>query len=110
MRDVRRLFANGFVAPSAHQPAMCEAEIKYAATCRLDFRALSSGSRPFRLRPPGENQMALVSMRRAAFIAIVASSSVFAQPASTIPARLSDRELWQLNADFSEPNGYFRSD
>jgi len=29
---------------------------------------------------------------------------------STIPSRLSDKELWQLNADFSEPNGYFRSD
>ena len=30
--------------------------------------------------------------------------------AQSIPARLSDKELWQLNADFSEPNGYFRSD
>ncbi len=29
---------------------------------------------------------------------------------STIPARLTDRELWQLNAEYSEPNGYFRSD
>ena len=29
---------------------------------------------------------------------------------STIPSRLSDKELWHLNADFSEPNGYFRSD
>ncbi|HEY7396334.1 MAG TPA: hypothetical protein VH559_15870 [Gemmatimonadaceae bacterium] len=35
---------------------------------------------------------------------------VVAQPASSIPSRLSDRELWQLNSDFSEPNGYFRSD
>jgi hypothetical protein len=26
------------------------------------------------------------------------------------PARLTDRELWQLSADASEPNGYFRSD
>lgn len=30
--------------------------------------------------------------------------------AQTIPDRLSDRELWRLNAEFSEPNGYFRSD
>lgn len=30
--------------------------------------------------------------------------------AQSIPTRLTDKELWQLNADFSEPNGYFRSD
>jgi len=29
---------------------------------------------------------------------------------STLPSRLSDKEIWQLNADFSEPGGYFRSD
>ncbi len=29
---------------------------------------------------------------------------------STIPARLTDKELWQLNADLSEAGGYFRSD
>lgn len=28
----------------------------------------------------------------------------------SLPSRLTDKELWQLNADFSEPNGYFRSD
>ncbi len=28
----------------------------------------------------------------------------------TLPARLSDQEFWQLVTDFSEPNGYFRSD
>jgi len=30
--------------------------------------------------------------------------------AQSLPTRLTDKELWQLNADFSEPNGYFRSD
>jgi hypothetical protein len=30
--------------------------------------------------------------------------------AQGIAPRLTDKELWQLNADFSEPNGYFRSD
>ena len=56
------------------------------------------------------------SVRRAArsFVAIaglfVASSGALGQAASTIPARLSDAELWRLNAEFSEPNGYFRSD
>jgi len=29
---------------------------------------------------------------------------------SSLPARLTDKEIWQLNGDFSEPNGYFRSD
>lgn len=28
----------------------------------------------------------------------------------TLPTRLSDKEYWQLVSDFSEPNGYFRSD
>jgi hypothetical protein len=39
-----------------------------------------------------------------------ATSALRAQAASTIPQHLSQRELWQLNADFSEPAGYFRSD
>ena len=30
--------------------------------------------------------------------------------AQSLPSRLTDKELWQLNADFSEANGYFRSD
>src|SRR5947209_6770340 len=29
---------------------------------------------------------------------------------STVPARLTDKELWQLNTEYSEANGYFRSD
>ena len=46
---------------------------------------------------------------------LLTTAMVFAVPAianaqSTIPARLSDKEIWQLNADFSEPGGYFRSD
>src|SRR5437016_542635 len=43
--------------------------------------------------------------------ALLANATIaHAQAASSIPSRLSDKELWQLNADFSEPNGYFRSD
>jgi hypothetical protein len=30
--------------------------------------------------------------------------------AAPLPPRLSDAQFWQLNADYSEPNGYFRSD
>ena len=41
-----------------------------------------------------------------AFAPLLAASA----GAQSLPNRLTDRELWQLNADFSEPNGYFRSD
>src|SRR5687767_1253138 len=30
--------------------------------------------------------------------------------AETLPSQLSDQEFWQLISEFSEPNGYFRSD
>ena len=40
----------------------------------------------------------------------LAAFPVFALAQSTIPSRLTDKELWQLNAEFSEPGGYFRSD
>ena len=30
--------------------------------------------------------------------------------AESLPSRLSDGEFWKLVTDFSEPNGYFRSD
>jgi hypothetical protein len=42
--------------------------------------------------------------------ALGVAPALVAQQASSIPTRLTDRELWQLNSDFSEPNGYFRSD
>jgi hypothetical protein len=38
------------------------------------------------------------------------ATGAFGQASSTIPARLTDAELWRLNTDFSEANGYFRSD
>ena len=48
---------------------------------------------------------------RVALIAIFTTATALgAQSASSIPSRLGDRELWQLNTDFSEPGGYFRSD
>jgi hypothetical protein len=31
-------------------------------------------------------------------------------PADTLPSRLSDEQFWQFITEFSEPNGYFRSD
>ncbi|MDB4874712.1 MAG: hypothetical protein JWM41_1158 [Gemmatimonadetes bacterium] len=50
----------------------------------------------------------LTAVSFAAFV--VAGSAARAQSSSTLPARLTDKELWQLNANFSEAGGYFRSD
>ncbi len=47
-------------------------------------------------------------LRLALLASAVVVAPAFAQ--STIPSRLTDKELWQLNAEYSEPNGYFRSD
>ena len=43
---------------------------------------------------------------------LLAASAPVASAAAqaALAARLTDKEIWQLNADFSEPNGYFRSD
>src|SRR5262245_30504650 len=32
------------------------------------------------------------------------------QSGSQLPARLTDREFWKLSTEWSEPNGYFRSE
>jgi hypothetical protein len=44
-----------------------------------------------------------------ALVLAIPNASVVAQ-AAPLPTRLSDAELWQLNEQFSEPGGYFRSD
>jgi hypothetical protein len=47
---------------------------------------------------------------------VVASLGLVTKPAAvgavadTLPDRLSDQEFWKIVEDFSEPNGYFRSD
>src|ERR1051326_2114391 len=43
----------------------------------------------------------------ASFFAVLAS---WPHAASKIPARLTDKEFWQLSTDSSEQDGYFRSD
>ena len=47
-----------------------------------------------------------------AVLLALAASGGRAEPAQadTLPTRLSDQEFWQLVTDFSESNGYFRSD
>jgi hypothetical protein len=59
-----------------------------------------------------------MSVRRAALgglvLALVAgalsSAPVVPLAGAELPSRLSDREYWRLVEDFSEPNGFFRSD
>ena len=48
-------------------------------------------------------------LRHAPLIATLAAP-LFVAGAQSIPSRLADADLWRLNTDFSEPNGYFRSD
>jgi hypothetical protein len=54
--------------------------------------------------------------RRLVVIGALASAIVAAlmaaipRAATTLPARLTDSEFWQLSSDASEPDGYFRSD
>ena len=47
------------------------------------------------------------SLAVASLLGVLAAA---ASAQSTIPQRLSDQELWKLDAEFSEPSGYFRSD
>ena len=51
-----------------------------------------------------------------AVLTFAASLSAWSAPGArasrddTLPSRLSDQEFWRLSEEFSEPNGYFRSD
>ncbi|HEX3867069.1 MAG TPA: hypothetical protein VHV78_09960, partial [Gemmatimonadaceae bacterium] len=88
---VRWLFQNGSPACIFH------------GTARLFARGT--------LRFPEISAMLAASHCRPAFAGaclMVAASVAPAQ--STIPARLTNAELWQLNVSFSEPGGYFRSE
>src|SRR6185436_4846407 len=55
---------------------------------------------------------------RTAFVAVIFGLVALVAPAAqqppaaapTIPARLTDDQFWRLSTEFSEPNGYFRSE
>jgi hypothetical protein len=57
-----------------------------------------------RLRP------AVIALSFAFSLACAAAPLLSAQTAQAIPAKLSDSAFWKLVTDFSEQNGYFRSD
>ncbi len=51
----------------------------------------------------------------AGFVLIICISGLSSAPimrdaAATLPARLADSEFWKMTQEFSEPDGYFRSD
>jgi hypothetical protein len=46
----------------------------------------------------------------AALLSVAVLAPRPANSAADLPARLADREFWRLSAEWSEPNGYFRSD
>lgn len=54
--------------------------------------------------------MAAIGFAPAPHAMQAASSATAPRAADTLPQRLSDQEFWKLSEDFSEPNGYFRSD
>ena len=43
-------------------------------------------------------------------LALLTVPSRAAQKTTSLPARLTDLEFWQLSSESSEPDGYFRSD
>jgi hypothetical protein len=56
------------------------------------------------------HRTAFVAALALAFGFIAASPVMRAQGPSTLPTSLTDQEFWDLSAQLSEPNGYFRSD
>src|SRR3989441_11905103 len=61
--------------------------------------------------PRVESRTILFACATLAFVAVLAYISGGSSTASdTLPAGLTDREFWQMVVDFSEPDGYFRSD
>jgi hypothetical protein len=63
----------------------------------------------------GQRRRVVIALLAVAALVVVASSVRFGGSstpvaAETLPARVSDQEFWRLITDFSEPNGFFRSD
>jgi hypothetical protein len=63
----------------------------------------------------GQRRRLVIALLAIAVLAVVGSTVRFGGSstpvaAETLPARVTDQEFWQLVTDFSEPNGFFRSD
>src|SRR6266581_1578930 len=52
----------------------------------------------------------IVTLALVALVGVVFFEPRTQVAADTLPRRLSDRAFWQMVTDFSEPDGYFRSD
>ena len=67
----------------------------------------------FREWPPlrrGLRRFLLLVCGLAVGLSFVSVLSRTAAVAADLPSRISDQELWRIAVDFSEPNGFFRSD
>jgi len=55
-------------------------------------------------------QLVAATLVFVASLGLVTKPAVVGAAADTLPDRLTDQEFWKIIEDFSEPNGYFRSD
>jgi hypothetical protein len=54
--------------------------------------------------------LAVASLAIVFALAFIAAPAALRAAADTLPQRLSDQEFWKISTEFSEPDGYFRSD
>src|SRR4051795_8955839 len=52
----------------------------------------------------------LVTVGVACLVGLVVTASRPAPVGPSLPLRLADRDFWRLSSEWSEPNGFFRSD
>src|SRR5678815_5661915 len=52
----------------------------------------------------------VLALTLACGLALVTPAPQAVAPGPQLPPRLSDRDFWRLSVEWSEPNGYFRSD
>src|SRR5438034_5581787 len=62
------------------------------------------------LSSPGRRARFLAALGVAVCLSSFTSVAPAPIAADSLPSRLSDQEYWKLVTDFSEPNGFFRSD
>ncbi len=64
-----------------------------------------------RVRGPGWRALAAAVLTLAIGHGLpVRAGQAAPSPAASLPTRLTDQQFWKLSGDFSEPNGYFRSE
>jgi hypothetical protein len=62
------------------------------------------------MTPMQRRRLISAGVMACAIVAALLAAIPRAATTTTLPARLTDRQFWQLSTDASEPDGYFRSD